>query len=404
MLKSAKILAVCLVILLLLGSCSLWKLENSNPEMPKQLPEEFQTLGQVWSLLDQNYVNHDALNSEKLSRGAIDGMLEALGDPYTAYLDAESYKLMVDSLFEGKFEGIGAAVGVKDGQIVVIAPIPGSPAEQAGLLPGDKILEINGESTSGMSLDQAVLKIRGPKGEKVKLLIGREGIDIPIELEITRAEIKTSSVSAKMLEDNIGYLKISSFSEDTGKEVEEALDGLIDQGAKGVVIDLRDNPGGIVQTVVDVAGHFIDGGVILYEVNKQGERKEWTAKRGGKAIDLPLAVLVNQNSASGSEVLAGALRDRGRAPLIGTTTFGKGSVNILYPLSDGSALYLTVERWLTPNGRPIEGKGLDPDYRVMITPEDIAQGKDPQLQEALSYLLTRLMPATPQTAALSQVT
>ncbi len=401
MLKSFKIIAVCLLLVFLLSSCGVWEVsENTGPKMPKELPTEFDTLGEVWGLLEGNYVNHDALNTVKLSEGAINGMLEALGDPYTTYLDPNSFKLMSSSLFEGKFEGIGAAVGMKDGQIVVIAPMPGSPAEKAGLLPGDKILEINGESTTGMNLDQAVLKIRGPKGEKVKLLIGREGADIPLEFEIVRAEIVTSSVSSKMLENNIGYLRISSFSETTAKDVEKELDNMMSQDVKGIVIDLRDNPGGIVQTVVDVAEQFVDGGVILYEVKKDGQRKEWTAD-SGKATDLPVTILVNQNSASGSEVLAGAFQDRGRAKIIGTTTYGKGSVNVLYPLSDGSALYLTIERWLTPNGRPIEGVGLDPDYVVEITADDIAQGKDPQLRKALETLSPELAPVLQNTVSLS---
>jgi carboxyl-terminal processing protease len=253
-----------------------------------------------------------------------------------------------------------------------------------------------------MNLEQAVLKIRGPKGEKVKLLVEHEGADTPIELEIVRAEIKSASVSTKLLENDIGYLRLTFFSERTGQEMKQALDDLLGQGARSLVIDLRDNPGGLVQTVVDVATQFLDGGVVLYEVNRQGERKEWMAQHGGMATQLPLAVLVNQHSASGSEVLAGALQDRGRAPLIGTTTFGKGSVNVLYPLKDGSALYLTIERWLTPNGRPIEGKGLDPDFLIEPTPDDIAQGKDPQLQQAIDYLQAKLAPALPQTAALSE--
>jgi carboxyl-terminal processing protease len=400
--KTAKILVVCLLALLLLSSCGLWQTyEHPNPKVPSQLPAEFQTLGEVWGLLYQNYVEPEALNSKQLSQGAIKGMLEALGDPYTSYLDPETYKL-ASSSFQGEFEGIGATVGIRDGQLVVVSPLPDSPAERAGLRPGDKVLEINGEPTSKMNLEQAVLKIRGPKGEKVKLLVEHEGADTPIELEIVRAEIKSASVSTKLLENDIGYLRLTFFSERTGQEMKQALDDLLGQGARSLVIDLRDNPGGLVQTVVDVATQFLDGGVVLYEVNRQGERKEWMAQHGGMATQLPLAVLVNQHSASGSEVLAGALQDRGRAPLIGTTTFGKGSVNVLYPLKDGSALYLTIERWLTPNGRPIEGKGLEPDFLIEPTPDDIAQGKDPQLQQAIDYLQAKLAPALPQTAALSE--
>lgn len=354
-----------------------------TPSAP-ELPEEFNTLGEVWELLSLDYVNKDALDPEELSRGAIEGMLEALGDPYTSYL--ESYQLASSDL-EGSFEGIGAIVSMEDGELTVVSPIAGGPAERQGVRAGDKILEVDGEPTSEMNLMEAVLKVRGDKGTTVTLLILHEGETMPVAIEIVREEIKLDSVYLDMLADDIAYIRITHFVERTPDELTEALNSALQSDAWGIILDLRGNPGGYLYVVVDVADEFLDGGIILYEADGEGNIiKEWPASSGGLAIDLPLIVLVDGGSASGSEVLAGALRDHGRATLIGTKTYGKGSVNILHGLSDSSALYVTTARWLTPDRHLIEGVGLIPDIEVEITAEDIASGRDPQLERAIEYL------------------
>jgi carboxyl-terminal processing protease len=354
-----------------------------TPSAP-ELPEEFNTLGEVWELLSLDYVNKDALDPEELSRGAIEGMLEALGDPYTSYL--ESYQLASSDL-EGSFEGIGAIVSMEDGELTVVSPIAGGPAERQGVRAGDKILEVDGEPTSEMNLMEAVLKVRGDKGTTVTLLILHEGETMPVAIEIVREEIKLDSVYLDMLADDIAYIRITHFVERTPDELTEALNSALQSDAWGIILDLRGNPGGYLYVVVDVADEFLNGGIILYEADGEGNIiKEWPASSGGLAIDLPLIVLVDGGSASGSEVLAGALRDHGRATLIGTKTYGKGSVNILHGLSDSSALYVTTARWLTPDRHLIEGVGLIPDIEVEITAEDIASGRDPQLERAIEYL------------------
>ncbi len=349
-----------------------------------ELPAEFNALVEAWELLSEDYVNKDALDPEELSRGAIEGMLEALGDPYTSYL--ESYQVAWSDL-EGSFEGIGAIVSMEDGELTVVSPIAGGPAERQGVRSGDKILEVDGEPTSGMNLIEAVLKVRGDKGTTVTLLILHQGETTPVAIEIVREEIKLDSVYLDMLADDIAHIRITHFAERTPVELTSALNDALQSGAWSIILDLRGNPGGKLHVVVDVANEFLDGGIILYEADGKGDIiNEWPASSGGLATDLPLIVLVDGGSASGSEVLAGALRDHERATLIGTITYGKGSVNILHELSGGSALYVTTARWLTPDLHLIEGVGLTPDIEVEITAEDIASGQDPQLESAIEYL------------------
>ena len=326
---------------------------------------------QAWFFIFQDYVDKSKLDSTALSRAAIEGMVEALDDPYTAYVDPEDYKLTMSG-FEGKIDGIGAQVEFKDDQIIIVAPLPDSPAAKAGIRAGDVVLEIDGKSTAGMSSAEAVLLIRGPKGTPVRLLILHEGETEPVEIEIIRDEVQLDSVNYEMRED-IAYINITHFSERTADELAPVLENITQEGAKGIVLDLRSNPGGILDTVVDVASFFLKEGVVVDVVDNQGQHTASSVKPAGISIDLPMVVLLDEYSASGSEVLAGALQDHGRAVLAGTKTFGKGSVNVLLPLTDGSGLYITTARWLTPNGRLIEGQGLIPDYELELTGEDAIQ-------------------------------
>jgi len=354
------------------------------PRAALDLPVEFDSLGEAWRILSDDYVNNEALDAAELSKGAIDGMLEALGDPYTSHL--ESYQLALSDL-EGSFEGIGAIVSMEDGELTVVSPIADGPAERQGVRAGDKILEVDGEPTSEMSLQEAVLKVRGPKGTTVTLLILHQGETTPVAIEVVREEITLDTVNLDMLPDDIALLQITYFADSTTDELTEELNDARQSGAQGIILDLRGNPGGYLHVVVDVASEFLDGVIVLYEADDAGDIiEEWTASSGGLATDLPLVVLVDGSSASGSEVLAGALQDHGRATLIGTETYGKGSVNVLHGLSDGSALYVTTARWLTPDRHLIEGVGLTPDIEVEITAEDIVSGRDPQLESAIEYL------------------
>ncbi len=335
-------------------------------------------VGQVWDIIFQDYVDKDQLDAEALAQGAIRGMVEALDDPYTAYLDATAHELSQRSL-EGKFEGIGAHVAAEDGKVVIIAPIADSPADKAGIRAGDVILEVDGQSTAEMSLVEVVLIVRGPKGTAVALSVLHEGETEPEVIEIVRAEIETPSVRFEMMED-IAYIHITNFSERTAEELSPVLEE-VNQQASGIILDLRSNPGGLLGTVVAVTSFFLKEGVVVDIVDNEGNSFAYPVEPGQIATDLPMVVLVNEYSASGSEVLAGALQDYGRAVIAGKKTYGKGSANNMHELGDGSALYITYARWLTPKGRLIEGEGLPPDYELDLEGEDV-------IQWAIDYLKT----------------
>jgi len=358
------------VITLLLG-VSLGLSFGAGYALGTRTPQGLDTVAQAWNIILHDYVDKDSLDTSILSQGAIKGMVEVLDDPYTSYVDAETYQLGLSSL-EGKFEGIGAHVTIRDEQLTIIAPIAGSPAAGAGIRAGDIILEIEGRSASEMSLAEAVLNIRGPKGTPVKLLILHQDETEPEEIEIVRAEIEVPSVHFEMRED-IAYINIGHFSERTAEELVPVLQSMTQEAAMGIILDLRSNPGGLLQAVVDVASYFLEGGVVVNTADNQGRGFALSVIPMGVTTDLPVVVLVDSFSASGSEVLAGALQDHHRATIAGTRTFGKGSVNVLRQLKDGAGLYITTTHWLTPNGRPIEGEGLYPDEELELEGEDAIQ-------------------------------
>lgn len=365
--KRLKFFSVMLATLLILSSFGVscaFKQESSSG-----LPPEFDVVGEAWNILLEDHVDKDKLDAEKLSRAAIEGMVQAVGDPYTAYLDSDTYRLQLEML-KGSYSGIGAHIAIREGQLTIIAPVSGSPAERGGVKAGDRILEINGESTSGMTLTEAVLKIQGPPDTSVKLLVLHKGDTEPIEMEITRAEIELESVFWEM-RDDIAYIKLSHFTERTNGELTLALEDILSRDVAGIVLDLRGNPGGLLSAAVDSASQFLAEGVVANVIDGEGKYTALRVKPGGLATELPLIVLVDEGSASASEILAGALQDHGRAKLAGSTTFGKGSVGTIRQLRDGSALCVTIARWLTPGGKPIEGVGLTPDFVIELEGSDL---------------------------------
>ncbi len=336
-----------------------------------RLGEGLNTIGQAWYIIFTDYVDRDNLDPATLSHAAINGMLESLDDPYASFLNPEYYELGVSSL-EGEFEGIGAYVTIKDKQLTIIAPIPDSPADKAGIKAGDIILGIDGDSVTDMSFAEAIIKIRGPEGTSVRLLILHDSETEPLEIEIIRAMVEVPSVHFKM-EGDIACINITNFTARTEDELSQAFQSLADEKIKGIVLDLRGNPGGFLDTVIDVTSHFLTEGTVVQIMNNQGNVKSLKVNTGKTAIDLPMIVLVDNASASGSEVLAGALQDHGRAIIAGNITYGKGSVNVIRKLDDGSGLYITTARWLTPNGHLIEGQGIEPDKNIELTGDDAVQ-------------------------------
>ena len=379
------VLVAGLTAFVLAASCNLeipGRAVGGNSQDFADLPSEFNRLAEVWALLEAEHIDGDHLDATALSEGAIRGMVQALDDPYASYLDPQQFEVESQD-FKGFFEGIGAQVGMREGRLTIIAPMPDTPAEQAGIRPGDVILEIDGESTVNISLLEAVSRIRGEKGTSVELLVLHLDESNPVPIMVERGVIQLNSARFSMLDNGIGYLRIFNFAENTNDEVKKALEELQEAQGVGLVLDPRNNPGGLLRSVVDVTSQFVDDGLVLYEIDAQGKRTDWKVSSGGKGQDIPMVVLINQFSASASEVLSGSLMDHERATVIGTTSFGKGSVNTLRPLSDGSGLYFTIARWYTPNGTLIEGKGITPQVVVEAMPDG---DDDVQLDRAIEIL------------------
>ncbi|MBL8101106.1 MAG: S41 family peptidase [Anaerolineales bacterium] len=365
---------------------------TTSPDQQSATPEDMKTLfapfWEAWNLVHENYVDQP-VDDIALMRGAISGMMQALGDQHSSYMDPQDYEDANASL-DGSYEGIGAYVDTTTPYLTIISPIPGSPAESAGLKPGDQIIEIDGEDMTDSTAEAARLKVLGPAGTTVHLSILRKGEADLIELDIVRQKITIASASGKMLENNIAYVQVTTFGSNTTPELLAALKDLMAQNPSGIILDLRNNGGGFLSTSVEVTSQFVGEGVVLYEEYGDGTRTTYDVIPGGLATDvnIPMVVLINEGSASASEIVAGALQDLGRAKLVGTVSYGKGSVQNWIPLSnDNGAVRITIAKWLTPNENTIHEIGLTPDYPVEITDEDRTAELDPQLDKAVEVLM-----------------
>lgn len=355
---------------------------------PAPTADGFAILNEVLRILRTDYVDRDKLDLAKLSEGAIRGMIEAVGDPSQSYLTPEQYQEARRNNQGVAFDGIGATVNMdENNRLVIVSPIAGSPAAQAGLRPGDWIMAANGEDTTKMTVSEAVQKIRGPRGTKVRLTIKREG-ENPFDVEIVRGPIPEVTVYQRMLPEGFAYIQITQVTQRTGEELSNVIPEIKKNNPKGIVLDLRYNPGGSLNATIEVASQFLKEGVILEDINGDGRRQTYRVKPGGQLTDIPLVVLVNRGSASAAEVISGAFQDAKRATIIGETTFGKGTVNTWKELSNGGAVYVSISHWYTPHGRQIERQGISPDIVVPMSEDDWRSGNDVQLRRAVEFLQT----------------
>jgi carboxyl-terminal processing protease len=356
--------------------------------LPPNLPAEFATFWEAWSFLEDQFYGDVPPDQERVY-GAIRGMVTAFGDQHTAFIDPTRAAVMSENI-SGSFEGIGATLRLDEtGRLQIVDALPDRPAFKAGLHPGDVVLEVDGQSVEGLNLYEAVLLIRGPAGSTVTLTVLREGQPEPLVVPVVRAKIEIEVVQSEMLEETpvIGYVRLTQFSNGAAKKLNRAIKDLLGQGATAIIFDLRSNPGGLLSEAVDVSSLFVSEGTVVIEKLKDKEEKRFEAKnRLHVATEVPLVVLINGGSASASEIVAGAMQDLGRATLVGEKTFGKGSVQLPHNLTDGSELRVTIAEWLTPSGRQIHGQGITPDVEVEMTPEDVEQQLDPQLDAAIEFL------------------
>ncbi len=358
---------------------------HQNPPSDQNI--NFQLFWDTYDALKKDYYDQSKIDGQKILYGAINGMVASLGDPFTSFLTPSQNQDFQNEL-SGTYEGVGIELGYKDGKMVVIAPLDGTPAKAAGVKAGDKIVKIGDKSTDGMGLPDAVVLIRGNAGTKVELTLQR-GTDTPFAVTLTRAQIQVKSVTFTDKGNGIGYIRLTQFSDNTNSEWDQVVSQAQAAGSKAIILDLRDNPGGLLDSAVYVASEFISSGKIVSEQTAT-QTQDFTVERAGKFTHLPVVVLINKGSASAAEILAGALQDDGRATLLGEQSFGKGTVQLPLDLNcpdqatNCASLHVTVAKWLTPKGRWIHGVGLTPDVKVDLTDADFKAGRDPQLDRAMS--------------------
>lgn len=389
-----KVIFLILIFLFLGGSFSVgYLLGKSSVVCRVCQPEDinFSLFWDVYKKLGEKFVSPEKIDAKKIIYGAISGMVKSLEDPYTVFFPPEETKRFMEDV-QGSFEGVGMEIDVKKGQLLIISPLEGTPAQKAGLKPEDQILEINGTSTADLTIEQAVNLIRGPKGTGVVLTIFRKDWERPKEIKLIREKIEVPSLKWELKEgkdgQKIAYLKLYQFSEKAGFDFRVAAIEILSSPAQKIILDLRNNPGGYLEVAQDIAGWFLEEKQIVAIEDFGGDKKknEYKSEGNGRLLDYPIVVLINGGSASASEILAGALRDNRKVLLIGEKSFGKGSVQELEKLKDGSSLKITVAKWLTPKGEQIGGKGLEPDVKIEMTDEDYRAGKDPQLGKALETI------------------
>jgi carboxyl-terminal processing protease len=357
---------------------------NREVNQPKDV--DFSVFWTAWDLLHSKYVDKSKLDTQNLVFGAIDGMVKAVGDPYTVFFRPKESKEFNEQI-SGSFSGIGIEIGLKDDVLTVIAPIKNTPAARAGLLAGDKILKIDDKKTEGMKLDEAVSLIRGPKGTSVKLTILREKAKETKEVTIIRDIIKIPAVEWKLLGEDTAYIEIFTFNKNVDSEFEKAAREIAESKAKRIILDLRDNPGGLLDSAINIAGYFLDADkVVAIERFGDGREEQFKTQPNARLKNYPVVVLINKGSASASEILAGALKDNRGVLIIGETSFGKGSVQEMADLPQKTSLKITVAKWLTPSGKSIDENGIKPDVEAKMTENDIKEGKDPQLDKALEII------------------
>jgi carboxyl-terminal processing protease len=359
--------------------------ESKNSEL------DFSLFWKAYELLKEKYVDSSSLDAKKLMFGAIEGLMRSTGDPYTVYLDPDENKKFSEDI-TGSFEGIGAEMGIKQDILTIIAPLEGSPAEKAGLRAGDKVIKINGENSSDLGLDEAVDKIRGPKGTEVKLTIWRNGDEEAKEITVARDIINVKSVKFIDKGDGIAYIKISRFGEDTDSEFNEVVKKNVGEATKGIILDLRNDPGGYLDGAVNIASKMLSKDkVVVIEESGDKKQKKLLSRGGDVLSHLPTVVLINEGSASASEILAGSLgENRDNVTLVGKKSFGKGSVQELIELPQETAAKITVARWLTPRGNQINEVGIEPNITIGMTEEDYANDRDPQLEKALEIIKDKI--------------